>query len=158
MRAVYTILLAIAAQSASCSKIPPPVDTPVHLREGSAVDVPFSVSATGTYDVQLQYPKDQIPQHFKHKPFDHLSGSATLRTGEKKLEWQLPTGWFRFSPFDSAACGMVLVRFHAFAGTPYVLTLRVAGLPQELKNLQGVVSVYKVGPNFHPGNHVYELQ
>jgi hypothetical protein len=158
MRAVHAIPLAVAAFSVSCSEIPPPVDARVHLREGAAVDVPFSVTATGTYDVQLQYPKDRIPQHFKHKPFDRLTGSATLRAGDKKLAWQLPTGWFRLSPFDSTAFGMVLVRFHAYASMSYVLTLHIGRLPEELKDLQGVVSVYKVSPHFHPGHHVYELQ
>ena len=44
-----------------------------------------------------------------------------------------------------------------YASMSYVLTLHIGRLPEELKDLQGVVSVYKVSPHFHPGHHVYEL-
>jgi hypothetical protein len=158
MRAMHAIPLIIAVSFASSSEIPPPVDTPVRLREGRTVDVPFAVNLTGTYDIQLQYPKNAITERSMYSPFQHLVGRATLRAGDKKLEWGLPTGWFRASPFDSIAGGMVLVRFHAFAKTPYVLTLRVTHMPDELERAWGLVSVYKVGPHFHPGHHVYELQ
>ncbi len=96
--------------------------------------------------------------HIEEKLQRELAGSATLRAGDKKLEWQLPTGWFRVSPFDHTAAGMVLRRLHAYANTRYVLTLHITRLPQELKAVQGVVSVYQVTRHFHPGHHVYELQ
>jgi len=140
----------------SCAKSAQPVDTAVRLSEGNTVDVPFSVRASGTYDIQLQYPKDGIYIHLHI--FDQIAGAATLRAGAKTLSWQLPTGWCRLSPYDSNALGTVLVRFHAYAYMPYVLTLHIDHLPNPLEDRPGVVSVYKVGPLFHPGHHVYEVQ
>jgi hypothetical protein len=156
VRVFPTILLLISVSFGRCAPTLP-LDTPVRLRQGVAVEVPFSVGVSGTYDIQLQYPKDSIAGIFKGRPFDQLTGTATLRSGNEKLDWELPTGWDRLSPYDSTAFGMVLRRFHAYANTPYVLTLRIIHVPEQLKR-QGVISVYPVGPHFHPGHHVYELQ
>jgi hypothetical protein len=156
MRAAHAIPLAVTAVLVSCAHIQP-IDTPVQLREESTVDVPFLVMASGTYDIQLQYSKDLVGG-VEPTMQRELAGSATLRAGDKKLDWQLPTGWYRVSPFDDTAAGMVLLRFHAYANTRYVLTLHITHLPEELEKVQGVVSVYPVGSHFHPDHHVYELQ
>jgi hypothetical protein len=155
MHAIQAMPLLAALLLGSCRI--QPIDMPVRLREGTTVDVPFSVTTTGTYDIQLQYPEDLVAGRIEEKLYRELAGSATLRAGNKKLEWQLPTSWFSKSPFDHTAAGMVLRRFHAYANTPYVLRLQITRFPHELNGAQGVVSVYRIG--FKPHSHeVYELQ
>jgi hypothetical protein len=154
MRAVHAIPWLAVVLFGSCVQVQPakPIEAPVRLREHASADIPFSITEAGTYDIQLYYPRNIIAGYVQDRLLGELAGSATLRAGNKKLEWPLPTGWFRSSS------GMVLRRFHAYANTQYVLTLHITRLPPELKSIYGVVRVDRWGVHSHPGHHVYELQ
>ena len=137
--------------------IPPLIEIPVTISQGTSVRVPFSVKQSGTYDLELQYPAG-VEMHYNwildRKLRRELAGTVTLSCDGRTLKHNLPTGWGRALP---GRVTTVIVRFRADTQKRYVCLLRMKHVPPGLPHEAFVVVRY-VTPHFHPGHHVYELQ
>jgi hypothetical protein len=142
---------------ASDAAAPPPIEIPVTIGQGTSIRVPFSVTQSGTYDLELQY-RAGVEMHYNsilnQKLRRELAGTVTLSSDGKALKHDLPSGWGRAFLGRVAT---VIVRFRAEAQKRYVCLLRMKHVPPGLSQ-QAFVVVRYVTPHFHPGNHVYELQ
>jgi hypothetical protein len=142
---------------AGYAAVPPPIEIPVTITQGTSVRVPFSVPRSGTYDLMLQY-RARVETYDNRilnlKLRRELAGTATLSSDGKTLKHKLPTGWG--SSF-SGRVATVIVRFRAQAQKTYVCSLRITHLPSGVPH-KALLGLIYVTPNFHPGNHVYELQ
>jgi hypothetical protein len=136
---------------------PPPIETPVTISHGTSVRVPFSVTQSGTYDLELQY-RAGVETDYNRildlKLRRELAGTVTLSCDGRTLKHNLPTGWGRAFP---GRVTTVLVRFRADTQKRYVCSLRMKHVPPGLPH-EAFVVVRHVAPKFHPGHHVYELQ
>jgi hypothetical protein len=142
---------------ASDAAAPPPIETAVTISQGSLVRVPFSVTQSGTYDLELQcragvetYYNTVLNQKLRRE----LAGTVTLSCDGRTLKHNLPTGWGRTFPGRVIT---VIVRFKAEAERQYICSLRIKHVPPGLPHEAFLVIRY-VSPKFHPGHHVYELQ
>ena len=152
------LALALASLPAACATVPQRVEKPVNLKEDAVLRIPFSVSWTGTHDLELQFPTtaSESMRILKDHTLEKIVGTATLTSEGKSLKRELPSSWERpMRPPPSI--GTVIVRFHAEANKPYVLSLRIRHLPSQLPR-QAIAVVREVTPHFHPGHRVYVLQ
>ena len=142
---------------AGYAAIPPPIEIPVTISQGSSIRVPFSVTQSGTYDLEVQC-RAAVETHYNsilnQKLRRELAGTVTLSCDGKALKHDLPSGWGRSLPGRVIT---VLVRFRADTQKRYVCLLRLKHVPAGLPHDAFVVVRY-VAPHFHPGNHVYDLQ
>ena len=74
----------------SCEEVPPPpIEVALRIDAGSA-QLPFSVSASGRYDVELQYAK--AADEDLNKDLNALSGIAAITSGDKTIKRvEMPT-------------------------------------------------------------------
>ena len=142
---------------AGYAAISPPIEIPVTITQGTSIRVPFSVTHSGTYDLELQY-RAGVEMHYNsilnQKLRRELAGTVTLSCDGKALKHDLPTGWGRALPGRVIT---VIVRFRADTQKRYVCLLRIKHVPAGLPHDAFVVVRY-VAPHFHPGHHVYGLQ
>jgi hypothetical protein len=136
---------------------PPPIEIPIVITQGSSVRVPFSVTRSGTYDLELQYHAG-VEMYYNsilnRKLVRELAGTVTLSCEGKTLKHKLPTGWGRAFPGHVAT---VIVRFRTQTQKKYVCSLRITHLPSGLPH-EALLTLIYVAPNYHPGHRVYELQ
>ena len=156
-----TLLIALILNGALLpmggASAPPLIEIPVTLIQGTSIRVPFSVTRSGTYDLMLQYRagvETDDNRILNLKLRRELAGTVTLSCDGKTLKHKLPTGWG--SSF-SGRVATVIVRFRAQAQKTYVCSLRITHLPSGVPH-KALLGLIYVTPNFHPGNHVYELQ
>ena len=153
-----TILVGAFSLSARAA-MPPPVEIPINITPGASVTVPFSISSSGTHDLELQYHTDADTYHkiLRNRLLENISGTVTLSSEGKCLERVLPTGWGR--PWGSGAgrAGTVIVRFRAEAHKRYLCMLHITHVPPGLPH-EALLIVKYITPHFHPGHRVYELQ
>jgi hypothetical protein len=150
--------LAVAFLIASCTHFDA-IEIPIRKAEGS-IEVPFSIAAPGTYDIELEFPKNAAERfRILHDGIlQRVAGTATLRCEGKILKVELPTGWVRlWGQPSNLLIGEVIVRFRAEATKTYFLSLEIKHLPSELRAGKAIVIIRKVGPHFHPGHHVFVL-
>ncbi len=122
---IAAVFIAIGGTSASCGSAPP-LEIPVQLKRGVAIKVPFSVSSTGAYDIELQFATSQAHrlEIGQVRTLEKLVGTAVISSRDKSLTRSLP-GSLRSG-------GAVIARFWADANRPYTLSLRITHLPSEL--------------------------
>ena len=81
---------------AGYAAIPPLIEIPVTISQGTSVRVPFSVTQSGTYDLELQYPAG-VEMYYNsildRKLRRELAGTVTLSCDARTLKHNLPTGW-----------------------------------------------------------------
>jgi len=142
---------------AGYAAIPPQIEIPVTISQGSSIRVPFSVTQSGTYDLEIQC-RAAVEMHYNsilnQKLRRELAGTVTLSCDGKALKHDLPSGLGSSLPGRVIT---VLVRFRADTQKRYVCLLSLKHVPAGLPHDAFVVVRY-VAPHFHPGNHVYELQ
>ena len=81
-----TILVGAFSLSARAA-MPPPVEIPINITPGASVTVPFSISSSGTHDLELQYHTDADTYHkiLRNRLLENISGTVTL-SSEGKLD------------------------------------------------------------------------
>ena len=135
----------------------PPIEIPVTISQGTSVRVPFSVTQSGTYDLELQY-RAGVEMYYNRildrKVVEELAGTVTLSCDGTTLKRNLPTRWGRGNP---GRVTTVLVRFRAQTQKTYVCSLRITHLPVGVPH-NALLVVRCVTPHFHPGHRVYELE
>jgi hypothetical protein len=153
------MMLVIALSAADCASVSSPIEIPITVREDAAVTVPFSVTSTGTHDLELQYhvDGDRYFDILHKKLLDNIAGTVTVTCEGKSLQRELPTGWIRPWGPRAGRAGTVIVRFQAEAQKRYLCTLHVTHVPFGLP-AEALLIVRYVTPHFHPGHRVYELQ
>jgi hypothetical protein len=142
---------------AGYAAIPPPIEIPVTIGQGTSIRVPFSVTQSGTYDLELQcravvesYYNTLLNQKLRRE----LAGTVTLSCDGRTLKHNLPTGWGRTFPGRVIT---VIVRFKAEAQRQYICLLRIKHVPPGVPR-KAFVAVRYVTRHFHPGHRIYELQ
>jgi hypothetical protein len=141
------------------ASVPPLIEIPVTISQGTSVRVPFSVTSSGTHDLELQYHTDADTYYriLDAKLLEKIAGTATLSCDGTTLKRELPTGWGRPWGPRAGRAGTVIVRFRAQTQKTYVCSLRITKLPSALPH-HALLVVRYVTPHFHPGHRVYELQ
>src|SRR5947207_7074440 len=137
--------------------VPPPIEIPVTITQGTPVRVPFSVPRSGTYDLMLQYParvETYENSTLNLKLRRELTGTVTLSCDGRTLKHKLPTGWGRALP---GRVTTVIVRFRAQAQKTYVCSLRIIHVPFGVSH-KALLGLIYVTPKFHPGHRIYELE
>jgi hypothetical protein len=149
--------LAVAFLITTCTRFDA-IEIPIGKAEG-LIEVPFSIAAPGTYDIELEFPKSAAERlRILHDEIlQRVAGTATLRCEGKVLKVDLPTGWVRVSGQPYNLIGEVIVRFRAEATKTYFLSLEIKHLPSALRAGKAIVIIRKVGPHFHPGHPVFVL-
>jgi hypothetical protein len=154
--AIATVLFGLPWVAGDAA-VPPPIEIPVTISQGTSVRVPFSVTQSGTYDLELHYRAGVVMYYnsiLDRKLRRELVGTVTLSCDGRTLKHNLPTGWGRAFPRRVTT---VIVRFRADTQKRYVCLLRMKHVPPGLPHEVFVVVRY-VTRHFHPGHHVYELQ
>jgi len=155
---IATVLFGVPCV-AGYATAPPPIEIPITITQGTSVRVPFSVTSSGTHDLELQYHTDADTYYkiFYAKLLGKIAGTATLFCDGRTLKHELPTGWTRPWGPRAGRVSTVIVRFRAQTQKTYVCSLRITHLPLGLPH-NALLVVRYVTPHFHPGNRVYELQ
>ena len=156
MLSIATVFLGVF-RVAGYAAIPPPIEIPVVITQGSSTRVSFSVTRSGTYDLMLQCRagvERDYNRSLDQKLVRELVGTVTLSCEGRTLKHNLPTGWSRARP---GRVTTVIVRFRAQTQKTYVCSLRITHLPSGLPHKALLTLIY-VFPDYHPGHRVYELQ
>jgi len=102
---------------------PPPIEAPVTISQGTLVRVPFSVTQSGTYDLELQY-RAGVETYYNRildlKLRRELAGAVMLPCDGRTLKHNLPTGWGRALP---GRVTTVIIRFWILAALCVALAL-----------------------------------
>jgi hypothetical protein len=142
---------------ASDAAAPPPIEIPITITQGTSVRVPFSVTSSGTHELELQYRASVETDYNRildRKLRRELAGTVTLSCDGRTLKHKLPTGWGSALP---GRVTTVVVRFRAQTQKTYLCSLRTTHLPFGVPHDAFLVVRY-VAPHYHPGHRVYELQ
>ena len=95
--AIATVLFGLLWVAGDAA-VPPPIEIPVTISQGTSIRVPFSVTQSGTYDLELQY-RAGVEMHYNsilsQKLRRELAGTVTLSCDGKALKHDLPSGWGR---------------------------------------------------------------
>src|SRR4029077_3812653 len=123
--------------------------------------VPFSVSSTDAYDIELRFATsgaertEVVPLRFL-RTLEKLVGTAVITSRDKSLSRSLP-GSLRSGGAYSSLPRAVIARFWADANRPYTLSLRITHLPSELPSKPMVV-LSRVAPRFYSARHIHILK
>jgi hypothetical protein len=151
---IAAVSIAIGGMAASCASAPP-TGIPVQLKQGVAITVPFSVSSTGAYDIELQYATSRA-QRIGVRTVEKLGGTAVISSRGKSLSRSLP-GTLRSGGADFGLPRNVIARFWADANRPYTLSLRITHLPPELPS-KAMIVLSGVAPRFYSARHIHMLK
>jgi hypothetical protein len=95
--AIATVLFGVPWVAGDAA-VPPPIEIPVTISQGTSVRVPLSVTQSATYDLELQY-RAGVEMHYNRtldrKLVRELAGTVTLSCDGRTLKHSLPTGWGR---------------------------------------------------------------
>jgi hypothetical protein len=154
---IAVVFIAIGGMSASCGSAPP-LEIPVQLKQGVAITVPFSVSSTDAYDIELQFAtsRAQRIEIVQVRTLEKLVGTAVISARGKSLSRSLP-GTLRSGGADSGLPRIVIARFWADANRPYTLSLRITHLPSELPS-KAMIVLSRVAPRFYSDRHIHMLK
>jgi hypothetical protein len=154
---VAAAFIAIGGMSASCAS-GPPIEIPVQLKQGVAITVPFSVSSTDAYDIELRFAtsRAQRIEIVQVRTLEKLGGTAVISSRGKNLSRSLP-GTLRSGGADSGLPRIVIARLWADANRPYTLSLRITHLPSELPS-KAMIVLSRVAPRFYSDRHIHILK
>lgn len=139
------IALLLLAGSAYCwsrarertTQAPVNVEAPIHLTDGSVLNIPLTIPPGRACEAEIQYPKSASADVWKD--LRELKGTAILtNNGKVVAEAAMPTNGGSGYPLSA---GTTLFRFKSVEEGQYSLSLKVDHIPIGLANVEGKVKI-----------------